>query len=240
MLSFFGVFAEGERTAPLHFSRGASSTFNWSQFSNVQTDAIAGNITWLTLTGISQTRYWQGFYGNVTGWITLDDADNFTFYNWSAAEPRGYVYASLVSNGDPDWLNVQCFQHASNASSFQTFYNITQDANDNVTETYDLTDHPDWYIVNKTFSSGSCPTTYIWRDDTYQGQDFVNALFWDRTGGNDGWIFGTMIENKDVSNKTDITCYNGQICDFQLLVAEDGSGTDTAVTPYYIWVDLIG
>jgi hypothetical protein len=63
---------------------------------------------------------------------------------------------------------------------------------------------------------------------------------WDSTGENDSFVFGTIIENKDDSNKTDISCYNGDICDFQILVAEDGHGTDTQVTPYYFWVDLQG
>ncbi len=237
LLGAIAVIGEGEPTAPLHFTRGASSTFNWSNFANVQTDAMAGNITWLTMTGISQTRTWQGFWGNVSGWITLDDANNYTFYNWSAAEPRGYVYATLVSHGDPTWTEVQCFNEANNATNFHTFYNITQDAYDNVTETYNRTDHPPWYIANNT--RNNCPTTYIWRDDNYQQSDFVNALFWDNTGGNDGWVFGTMLENKDLSNKTDISCYNGALCDFQLLVAEDGQGTEAnTVTPYFIWVDI--
>lgn len=233
------VLGYGEPAAPLHFTRGASSSFNWNNFANVQTDALAGNITWLDITGISQTRAWQGFYGNVTGWITLDDANNYTFYNWSAAEPRGYVYATLVSHGDPSWLDVVCFNHATNASVFDASYNISQDAYDNVTNTYNVTladAGQTVYIVNNSFNN--CPATYIWRDDNYQTSDFVNYLMWDKTGGTDGWVFGTIIENKDVSNKTDKTCYNGEFCDFQLLVAEDSHGTDTAVTPYYIWVDI--
>jgi len=235
------VLGYGEPAAPLHFTRGASSTFNWSNFANVQTDAIAGNITQLTITGISQTRSWQGFYGNVTGWITLDDAQNYTFYNWSAAEPRGYVYATLVSHADPSWLNVQCFVHATNASAFDTYYNITQDAYDNVTNTFnrtlaDISTPQAVYIVSNTFTT--CPAMTIWQDDNAQNDNFVNYLMWDSTGGTDAWVFGSIIENKDVSNKTDKNCYNGQPCDFQLLVAENGHGTDTAVTPYYIWVDI--
>jgi hypothetical protein len=87
------------------------------------------------------------------------------------------------------------------------------------------------YIVNNSFGTGAltdCPATAIWRDDNQQYEDFVNYLMWDSTGGNDSFVFGTIIENKDDSNKTDISCYNGDICDFQILVAEDGHGTDTA------------
>lgn len=230
------VLGEGEPTAPMSLVRGDSSTFDWSNFVPKSTVAQAGNITWLTIHGISQTRAWQGYYGNVTGTITLDDANNFTFYNWSAAEPRGQIYATLVNN--PSWLDVNCFDHANNATNFHTTFGINVDDYDNVTLTYNRTDHPEFYIVNN--SRTLCPTTYIWRDDLYQQEDFVNVLLWDATQGNNGWVFATMMENKDVGNKTDITCYNGDLCDFQLLVAEDGHGTDTATTTYYFWVDIDG
>jgi len=245
LLMAIAAIGYGEPTAPLHFTRGSSSTFNWSQFSNVQTDAIAGNITQLTITGISQTRAWQGFWGNVSGWITLDDAQNYTFYNWSAAEPRGFVYASLVADGDPSWLSVRCFDMANNATNFDDFYNITRDAYDNVSETFQYEGgayDTEWYIVNN--SRWDCPKTYPFQNDAIQTKNFINSLFYDASktynisAGTAGWIFGAKIENKNVSDKTDLPCYNGQLCDFQLMVAEDGHGTDTAVTPYYIWVDI--
>ena len=43
--------------------------------------AQAGNVTQLTITHIMITKRWQGYYGNVTGTITLDDADNNTMYD---------------------------------------------------------------------------------------------------------------------------------------------------------------
>ncbi len=237
------VLASNPPAAPLHFTRGASSTFNASNLALVSTDAMAGNITYLSISGLSQTRAWQGYYGNVSGYITLDDANNYTFYNWSATEPRGYIYASLVSHGQVSWVDVTCFSHAANASLFQNYYNINQDDYDNVTNTYNVTladSGTTVQLVNNSFND--CPATYIWRDDNYQTGDFINYLMWDSTGGNDGWVFGTIIENKDTSNKTDISCYNGELCDFQLLVAEDGHAAAQAntVTPYYIWVDLQG
>lgn len=235
----FSALAASEPKAPLYFTRGASSTMNETNFGTVQTDALAGNITQLTLTGISQTRSWQGYYGNVTGWITLDDANNFTFYNWSDAEPRGQVYASLVSAGTPNWPTVDCTNFSTEAATFDTKYSINPDDYDNVTNTYNVTNHPQFQIIDRNVSG--CPTTYIWRDDLYQSNDFVNVLLSDtNNAGTDRWVFGTIMENKDVSNKTDKTCYNGELCDFQLLVAENGHGTDIAVTPYYFWVDITG
>jgi len=238
------VLAASAPTAPLSLVQGASSTFNELNYPALNVSAIAGNITWLTIEGISQTRAWQGYYGNVTGYITLDDVNNYTFYNWSAANPRGFLYATLASRPTVSWLDVNCFTaNAADASTFQTFYNISQDDYDNVTNTYNVTLNtlptPQVvYIVNNSFPD--CPATTIWQNDLYQSENFVNYLMKDRTGGNDAWVFGTILENKNISTRQQIPCYNGELCDFQLLVAENGHGTDTAVTQYYFWVDLTG
>ncbi len=239
------ALAASTPNAPSTLIVESSSTFDQNNYPAKPVDALAGNITQLTLTAISQTRAWQGYWGNVSGTITLDDASNYTFYNWSAAEPRGYIYATLVSAGVPSWLNVQCFDKANNASLFDQYYGINPDDYDNVTNTYNTTldalPAPQTvYIVNNSFTT--CPATTIWQSDAYQPGNFVNYLMYDSSAaqGNQSWVFGTVIENKNIGNKTDIPCYNGQLCDFQLLVGENGHGTNTGVTPYYVWVDLSG
>jgi hypothetical protein len=68
----------------------------------------------------------------------------------------------------------------------------------------------------------------------------VNVLLYDNTTINQtGWIYTTLIENRTPSSTNDLVCYNGQACDFQILVNEDGHGTNTATTPYYFWVELL-
>ena len=247
LFSAFLVVADGP-AAPQMFTRGATSGFNANNFPLQQTTALAGNITVLTIEGVSQTRAWQGYYGNITGWITLDDANNFTFYNWSSVEPKGQIYASLVPDGTPSWYNVDCFNQAANGSNFNDFYDIRQSDADNVTITFNLTNHPTFYILDSAITN--CPTTWIFRDDARQETRFANMLLYDPTKlfndtdnpstGTAGWIFGTVIENRDLNDHADFSCYNGAVCDFQIMVAEDGHGTDTATTSYYFWVDLQG
>jgi hypothetical protein len=240
------VLAASAPTAPMWFYRGSTEGFNSENWAPQNTTAEAGNITVLTMEAITQTRTWQGYYGNITGWITLDDASNFTFYNWSAADPKGQLFASLKNDGTPTWYQIQCYTHADNSSAFQTFYKINQTDWDNVTLTYNETNHPPFEILNRTITG--CPTTYIFRDDNYQSSEFVNFLLYDPTKvyagtsetGTAGWIFGTMMENRSVGDHTDFSCYNGQICDFQLLVADDAHGTQSDPTEYYFWVDIVG
>src|SRR3989344_7466384 len=38
--------------------------------------AYAGNVTALVISHTRNTEAWQGYYGNITGTITLDDANN--------------------------------------------------------------------------------------------------------------------------------------------------------------------
>ena len=59
-----------------------------------QIDAIAGNITELTLDALGVTTFWQGYYGNVTGSIVLANSNNDTMYDWSVSAASGEVYAS--------------------------------------------------------------------------------------------------------------------------------------------------
>ncbi len=239
LLGAMYAFAAADPTAPTTLTKGATSTFDPDNYAAVNISALAGDISAVTIVGISQTRAWQGYYGNVSGYITLDDADNNTFYNWSVAEPRGQVYATLSNS--PTWASVDCAVWAADAADFHTTYGINAGDYDNVTNTYNVTNHPDFQIASRTVTT--CPTTYIWQSDVYQAANFPNFLLQDSTkvAAVDSWVFGTIMEDKDPAEKfDDLLCYNGQYCDFQLLVAEDGHGTDVDVTQYYFWVDFVG
>jgi len=248
LFSMFALAASAP-VAPRILTYVNSSTMNVSNFAPQEVDALAGNITFLTLTAFSQTRAWQGYWGDVSGTITLDDANNWTFYNWSAVEPRGYIYATRTTIGTPSWLDVTCFNHAGNATVFDANYGISTNDYDNVTNTYNTTlagiaPAQTVFLVDEAFTT--CPANTIWQSDEFQNANFVNYLMRDPTKTtdafeNESWVFGTIIERKeDDGSKADKPCYNGIDCDFQLLVAEDGHGTDTVVTTYYIWVDLQG
>ncbi len=234
----FAVFGANEPVAPNTFDVEWQSTFNQSNYALRTHDAFAGNITALSLTAVFQTKAWQGYYGNITATITLDDANNNTFYNWTAAEPRGQVYATL--NDSVAWTTVRCFDYANTTgewwSSIETFYNIDVDHVDGVNETFNQTNHPNFEVGSRTMTG--CPTSYVFRDNTAQETDYVNVLLYDPNRDR-GWIYTTLVENKTIgSSQDDKTCYNGEICDFQILVNEDGHGTDTDTTTYYFWVEL--
>ena len=80
------------------------------------TNVAAGNVTEITLYGISTTKAWAGYYGNITGTITLEDAAGYVFYNWTALEPKGEIYASI--NDTISWADISCFEFDGSAGNF--------------------------------------------------------------------------------------------------------------------------
>ena len=89
--------AATEPTGPSTLTRNQDSKFSTNNWPGVNVSALAGNVTELNITSLTQTQTWQGYYGNVTGTIVLDDAENWTLYSWNLAEPQGEIYASNSS-----------------------------------------------------------------------------------------------------------------------------------------------
>jgi hypothetical protein len=97
-------------TAPQRVTRLEDERFDPSNFNVPSLEAEAGNVTRIDMYALTQTQTWQGFYGEIRGTITLDDAQNWTFYDWDMAEPQGEIYATpaLISN----WQTVHCLNYS--------------------------------------------------------------------------------------------------------------------------------
>ena len=61
----FVVYADP--TGPATLTQSNNQRFNASQYSAKTVQAQAGNVSSLTLSGVSVTQSWQGFFGNITG-----------------------------------------------------------------------------------------------------------------------------------------------------------------------------
>jgi len=101
-------------TAPQRVTRLEDERFNVSQFNAPSLEAEAGNVTRMEIYALTQTQTWQGFYGEIEGTITLDDAQNWTMYDWDMAEPQGEIYATpaIISN----WETVHCLNYSAKPS----------------------------------------------------------------------------------------------------------------------------
>lgn len=184
-------------------------------------NAIAGNVTELTIEGLSVTQTWQGYFGNVSGAITLENSDGDVMYNWSLASPTGEVYASV--NNAVTWESIGCFNFTENGAAQEANYNIPSDAADGIDETFTET-------VSLTTGSTTltdCMSTAVFAEGASQAGTFDEALLWDGSS----MIFASILEE-------DVLGFDGKSHDFQMLVVEDGHEGNAVTTPYYFYVEL--
>jgi len=191
--------------------------------------ALAGNVTELNINGFTTTQSWQGYFGNVSGTIQLADAGDNQMYNWTLASPQGEIYATTDTS--VDWENIMCFSMG-NHSALETLFGIEDDDVDGVNETFSTGNgHDTFYTNNKEFLTGTCASTSLY-DSSGASVDnhFEEVLLTD--GSSDTEVIFTSIIDENVLG------FDGRPHDFEILVLEDGHGTDTATTPYYFYVEL--
>jgi hypothetical protein len=225
--------------------------------------AIAGNVTELAIYGFTTTQSWQGYFGNVTGTIQLADASSNVMYNWSVASPRGQIYSSTNGTGIL-WPFVQCFNYTAagtfaddtanrgatsqfgrNLTQLQTMFGInstgfngtagTSRDDDSVDRTFHYrgdpaTGHRLFYTNNLEFEAGECQSARIYGPNSRQAKgEFEQALLYEPES--ESVIFAALINE-------DLIGFDNRPHDFQMLVLEDGHGTDTVTTTYYFYIEL--
>lgn len=218
------IFVLGDPVPPKDLTDEGDSRRNLSDLADESVDAEAGNVTELTIEALSVTKYWQGFYGNITGTITLDDANNNTLYNWSETSPSGQVYATRSNTIDFS-NDIDCASQAEIASEAT---NIGQSGteSDHITATFDAQSHPAFTVGTADITGNTCNSTNTFVSDGDQSTDFYEVLLADGAGV---FVYTAIID-------ADTTGFDSGTYDFQMLVGENGS--DGTTTPYYFYVEL--
>jgi hypothetical protein len=210
--------------------------------------AIAGNVSEISIVGFSTTQSWQGYFGNVSGTIQLADNVDNVMYNWSLASPEGEIYAS--TNNSIVWNEVQCLNfdadgtyvgaetpggtntHGTNLTILENMFGIASDDVDGVDSTFTLlgSGHNIFYTNNIEFSEGECRNTQVF-SNAGMGEDnkFEEVLLYEPTTAS---VIFTSILNEDILG------FDNSPHDFEMLVLENGHLTDTSTTTYYFWVEL--
>lgn len=215
-------------------NQGASSRLNTTLYPHaILNNVMAGNITEINLTAISATKAWAGYYGEITGTLTLEDANGYVFYNWSAMEPKGEVYASIADS--ITWSSIACFSWSGtpDIETVESWYGIEDDDADGINETFTSLSSG-FYVGTEPLIN--CPATHPFVLGVAGAHtNFENILLTDGAA----LIFAAIIENNDANNATDIIGYDGRTHDFQLLVAENGhDGEEDNPTTYYFWAEI--
>ncbi len=212
--------------------------------------ALAGNVTEINIEGVTATQSWQGYFGNVTGTIQLADGSDNIMYNWSLASPEGEIYAS--TSNSISWANVQCLnysadgshsneagnggttsQYGTNLTQLESLFNMEFDDVDGINETFNLigaNTHDLFYASSLEFQEGECQSTRLFSDiGVGENDKFEEVLLYEPAS--QAIIFTSLLDE-------DVLGFDGRTHDFEMLVAEDGHGTDTSTTTYYFYVEL--
>ncbi|NOZ80362.1 MAG: hypothetical protein GXP63_01705 [DPANN group archaeon] len=257
ILSYFAFAVPTQPTAPETLDRRGDSRLDPTNYPAKSLEAEAGNITGVYIFATTQTKTWAGFYGNISGNITLDDAVGNTFYDWEVAEPNGEVYAA--NDTVSDWSTIRCINFSAtpgmtvnydgglastvdnnplNLSLLENGFGITWNDEDGVNETFNTGTHDGFFVGTINITENSCMTTDTYQDSHSAGDAFQEVLL--EVNNSNTVIFSTIIENRDATNETDVRGYNGARHDFQMLVLEDGHDGPEAdlTTTYYFYVEL--
>jgi hypothetical protein len=181
-----------------------------------------GNVTYMDISGASVSNHWAGFYGNVSGNLTLQDANGYVFYDWEGLNTAfGEVLASNVSS--VTWSTINC-TNASQVSAINSFINTTGFDKDTVELTYSSNTHPSFTLAGVNIPANSCNST-----NAYSGGEKNSSLFNQVILSNDQDvpIYVALINSSS-------TGYRGNLVDFQLLTGVRNSGTTTL----YFFIEL--
>lgn len=200
---------------------GASSRGTDTDASSNPQNAQAGNVTQLNINQSRITQIWQGYYGNVSGQIVLENSGGDTFYDWSLAAITGEVYATR--NTVDDWSAINC-TNSTHWEAEETELNIVGTDTDGINETYDTVTHPTFDVGTKTIPLDYCRATRPYNSAGAAGA-WYNVLL----NSNSTNTVYTVVLSEDSS------AFDGSLADFELLVPTDKS---SGLATYYFYVEL--
>ncbi len=185
-----------------------------------------GTFTVLRLNTTTQTLRWKAYAGNVSGKLTLDDAGNYTIYDWSMAVVAGEVYASRSNS--INWASINC-SNVSHIYSEQNAMNISEVFDDSINKTFKNRVHKSFIVGDILIRNSTCPAIATYLNDTSQAPlenaSFQEIMLYD--GSN--MVYSTILEPNS-------TGFNTQKYNFQMIVPE--KGIPGPATTYYFYAEL--
>jgi len=229
----------------------------WPTWDALNQTAIAGNVSELNFDASTITRTYQGYVGNVTGWIVLGDTNNNTLYDWTLASPQGEIYA-VRSTTVPTWGSVSCASDVHIADE-DLRLNVSQLLDeDSVNNTFVVGGapdqinrfptadfgHPPFWTANQSITEDACPVATLYNSTYEPSTDFKEVLLSDNVNVDPttGFVIYTAIISHTINPFGDSTGFDGRIFDFEMLVGENGHGLEDGATAttstYWFYLEL--
>jgi hypothetical protein len=205
---------------------GSPQTKNASSPQSVTADG--GNITEVNITVTTQTQAWQGFWGEVSGTLVLQDAAAFNFFSWNFSNISGEVYASR-----------------DNAVAFANINPNNNCSIDNVLTGFGQTDSVNNTFINNSnrfiavgsvqINASTACAVHSYVNNTAQSSFFQTIILTDdannatnaSVGGNTS-VYATPIDGDQAG-------YNTDLHDYQLLVPVNRTA---GVNTYFFYAEL--
>lgn len=203
------------------YTLGSTSRATFDDTSSVSVDAQAGNVTQLDLNGDTITAHWAGFYGNISGNVTLQDSDGKVFYDWTGVGvPAGEIFASTT--GSVAWAGISC-ANSTLITTAETSLGIASSDADGITETYSGNSHPGFQVGGVGLTG--CNSTNAYSDTGRVASLYYQILLVDTDGTP---VYTTLINDS-------ATSFTGTSYDFELLVGESDTAGSTSM---YFYIEL--
>lgn len=210
--------------------------------------AEAGNVTEFNTDSSTITRMWQGYFGNISGTIVLGDANNNTLYDWDLAMPQGEIFATRTATV-PAWSDVAC-STAAELEAEDTALGITDQTiqEDAINRTFLVQGspeaqarfgttlaHPTFWVADSQINADACRIAYMYNSTASESEYFREVILSDQASAP---IIYAAFTSHTFSPTGDVVGFDGLEHDFQMMVAENGHGTDTTPTLYYFYLEL--
>lgn len=183
--------------------------------------AQGGNITEINITGETQTSVWQGFWGNTTGNITLEDTSGDQLYTWNLTTLAGEVYASRNSTIDFTSVSTTVLVNNSDCTVDET---LTGTGVDRINKTF--TNSSVFFPIGTVNITRACRTfTYINSAPQAGVSGFFEEIIVNATG----------VPSIYVTKINSTAGFDGAVHNFQMIVPENST---TALTTYFFFVEF--
>jgi hypothetical protein len=188
-----------------------------------------GSITKVVLNATTQNPRWKAYVGNVTGTLTLDDANDNTIFQWSLTTITGEVYATRFS-GTINWSGVNCSNSTHLANEDKALNHTNRD--DNITATFNEKVHRGFFVGTREILQNTCFSVHTYINSSSQQANFEEIALYDGTNESNGNIIYTSPLEQEMYG------FDNNTYDFQMIVPEVGLATWTSSTAYYFYVEL--
>lgn len=180
-------------------------------------DAQGGNFTNLNLSGETQTLAWQGYYGEISGNLTLSDGFNHTMYGWNALNLSGAkIFMSRAST--IDWSSIA---PQNDCAVDET---LTGMWSDRVNATFVKDANAEMSVGDVLISANSTCAAWTYVNSSAQSSLFQELILTDGTST----VYATFVEQNS-------TGFDGSKHDFQMIVPD---AYDRSTSTYYFYAEF--